>query len=99
MTLKLYTQPRCGYCVTLMEVLDKTGLDYDTINIQEDATAKKFMIAEGHKTVPQLYFNNHKINNIDTEKITPEYIKSSVELLSEIEDKWPWQDSGIEQGI
>lgn len=94
--LRLYTQPRCGYCTILRAVLDQTDIEYEVIDIVDDETAKKFIIAEGHRTVPQLYYKHYKINNIDTDKITPEYIINAVAIYADIEETWPWQDSGIE---
>tara|TARA_R100000353_G_scaffold35952_6_gene28684 strand:- start:6884 stop:7084 length:201 start_codon:yes stop_codon:yes gene_type:complete len=48
--------------------LKNWGYEYEVINIQEDEEAKAFIVLdEGHKTVPQLYYNNINVNRgIDT---------------------------------
>lgn len=93
----LYTQPRCGYCEMMKSLLDKTGYTYYTINIQEDPKALAFIKSQGHKVVPQLYVNEQHVNKKDTKEYTSEELFG---IISEHLDKpWPWQDSGIEQGL
>ena len=33
------------------------NIDYEEINIDDDSSALYFMKSEGHKTVPQIYYN------------------------------------------
>ena len=94
--LILYTQPRCSYCHVLQKILDSTIYKYSVIDITENDTAKKFIQAEGHTTVPQLYYGIHKINNIPTIEITPQYIEKSIKLVEEVNEEWAWVDSGVE---
>lgn len=39
-------------------LLQENGFMYREVNIEEVYTAKEFIIENGHKTVPQIYFNN-----------------------------------------
>lgn len=96
MAIVLYTQPKCTYCNIMKEKLDRTGFTYYVINIQEDAKALKFMKDQGHRTVPQLYAHDKHINKKNTQDYTHEELSR---LISEAMDSWPWQDSGIEQGM
>jgi glutaredoxin len=38
--------------------LEKNGIAYSTVNVLEDTIALEFIKSQGHKTVPQIYFNN-----------------------------------------
>jgi glutaredoxin len=93
----LYTQPNCSFCDDMKSMLDQTGYTYYTINIKENAEALEFMKTQGHRVVPQLYANKQHINKKEnTQDYTPEELSR---LITEAMDSWPWQDSGIEQGI
>jgi glutaredoxin len=96
MSIILYTQPKCPYCDILKEMLDTTGFTYYTINIREDVTALKFMKTQGHTTVPQLYVDDNHVNKKNTQDYTQQELYESI---TKAMDNWPWQDSGIEQGI
>lgn len=98
MEVKLYTQPNCGFCDLMKEMLDKVRISYYTINIKEDKTALAFMKEQGHRTVPQLYANDVHINtNPNTREYTPDELERLI--IEATSREWPWQDSGIEQGI
>lgn len=66
--LRLYTKNNCSFCDLMKNKLKNWGYEYEVINIQEDEEAKAFIVLdEGHKTVPQLYYNNINVNRgIDT---------------------------------
>ena len=36
-------------------MLKLKGVDYTEIKIDEDSSAKEFVLSEGHRTVPQIY--------------------------------------------
>jgi glutaredoxin-like protein NrdH len=98
MSITLYTQPQCPFCDIMKEMLDETGFTYYTINIKNDAAALNFIKEQGHRTVPQLYANDIHINKkTNTQDYTSEEL---FKLISEaLEQEWPWQDSGVEQGM
>ena len=56
--LTLYTKPNCPYCDRAKIWLEKNGIAYSTVNVLEDTSALEFIKSQGHKTVPQIYFNN-----------------------------------------
>lgn len=66
--LRLYTKNNCSFCDLMKNKLKNWGYEYEIINIEEDEEAKAFIVLdEGHKTVPQLYYNNINVNRgIDT---------------------------------
>ncbi len=89
-SLRLYTQNNCGYCVTMKNKLDSWGIKYETINISESAVGKQFLKEQGLTTVPQLFFNDLKLNNVDTEQFDHHALLKSMRTV------WPGQDSGVE---
>jgi len=87
---KLYTQNDCPYCVLIREKLDEWGIEYDVINISYDKDAKLFLKEKGHRTVPQLYYEDIHLNKVDTEAFTLNL------LLSEKRFAEDGQDWGVE---
>jgi len=45
--------PRCDEAKRLLEIL---GYEYQEIRIDQDDEARNFLINEGHKSVPQIYY-------------------------------------------
>lgn len=98
MSIRLYTQPNCGFCDLMKEMLDKVKISYYTIDIKEDEMALAFIKEQGHRTVPQLYANDVHINtNPNTREYTPDELERLI--IEATSREWPWVDSGIEQGI
>ena len=107
----LYTQPNCNWCIILEEKVKEAEIDYEKIDITENISAKKFLKAEGHTTVPQLYYKHHHLNTMETKKISADFLQNSIalykdmdtinDLMDSIEEEttdkdWPNQDSGVE---
>jgi len=53
--ITLYTKDHCPFCAQAKALLEKNDIPYEEVNIIKDSSAKQFVLAEGHKTVPQLY--------------------------------------------
>ena len=87
MIVTLYTQPLCGFCDLMKSMLDEVNVKY-----------RDFIKNEGHRTVPQLYLGETHLNKkADTRDYTPQELYNII--LEANNNSWPWQDSGIEQGI
>lgn len=56
--LTIYSTPWCGYCHRLMRQLDRAGVAYRSVDIEQDATAADFVmqVNEGNQTVPTVVF-------------------------------------------
>jgi mycoredoxin len=56
--LVLYTTTWCGYCARLKRQLDREGIGYDEVNIEEDEAAAETVMAinGGNQTVPTVVF-------------------------------------------
>jgi len=54
----MYTTPWCGYCHRLKSQLDREGIEYDVVDIEQqpDAAAIVESANNGNQTVPTLVF-------------------------------------------
>jgi mycoredoxin len=56
--LTMYTTPWCGYCHRLKSQLDREGIGYETVDIEQDPAAAGFVMSVngGNQTVPTVRF-------------------------------------------
>ncbi|WP_104526465.1 mycoredoxin [Blastococcus atacamensis] len=56
----MYTTSWCGYCVRLKKMMQREGIDYAEVNIEEDANAADIVMQAngGNRTVPTLVFRD-----------------------------------------
>ncbi len=56
--LTVYSTTWCGYCVRLKKLLDREGIRYAEVNIEEDDTAAELGggVKGGDRTVPTVIF-------------------------------------------
>ena len=54
----MYTTPWCGYCHRLKSQLDREGIAYDVVDIEQDPSAADIVMAanRGNQTVPTLVY-------------------------------------------
>ncbi|KJF20016.1 NrdH-redoxin [Rhodococcus sp. ACPA4] len=52
MSITVYTKPACVQCNATYRALDKAGLEYDIIDITEDAEARDYVMALGYLQAP-----------------------------------------------
>ena len=57
-TVTMFSTTWCGYCRRLKSQMDRAGIGYTEVNIEEDETAAEFVreVNEGNQTVPTLLF-------------------------------------------
>jgi mycoredoxin len=60
MKLTLYTTTWCGYCVRLKRMLEREGIPFTEVNIEEDASAAEIVmnVNGGNQTVPTVVLEN-----------------------------------------
>lgn len=56
--ITVYSKNNCPYCVQAKKLLDSKGVTYEEVKIDENQTAREFILAAGHRTVPQIYQDN-----------------------------------------
>lgn len=56
----MYTTTWCGYCVRLKKGLERAGVEFDEVNIEDDPHAEEFVLAVngGRATVPTFVLAN-----------------------------------------
>ncbi|MXG91652.1 mycoredoxin [Nocardioides flavescens] len=56
----MYTTPWCGYCHRLKSQLDREGITYDVVDIEQDPAAAKVVETAngGNQTVPTLVYSD-----------------------------------------
>ncbi len=54
----VYTTPWCGYCVRLKKLMQREGIEYAEVDIEQDAAAADLVMQAngGNRTVPTLLF-------------------------------------------
>lgn len=58
MRLTMYSTPWCGYCHRLRSQLDREGIPYHVVDIEQDPTAADIVmqVNHGNQTVPTLVY-------------------------------------------
>lgn len=61
--LTMYTTRWCGDCRLARRVLDKHGIDYQLVDITDDAKARRYVekINGGYRSVPTIVFPSLKV--------------------------------------
>jgi glutaredoxin-like protein NrdH len=54
--LTVYSKPVCPYCDMAKNFLTKNNFEFDVVDISEDPAAREFIMSQGHRTVPQIYW-------------------------------------------
>lgn len=60
MTFTMYSTPWCGYCHRLRSQLDREGITYDVVDIEQvpEAAAIVEKVNNGNQTVPTLVYSD-----------------------------------------
>jgi glutaredoxin 3 len=53
--ITVYSKNNCPYCVQAKSLLELKGIKFEEVKIDETPKAREFVVAEGHRTVPQIY--------------------------------------------
>lgn len=58
MKLTVYSKTVCPYCAQAKNYLKNNNIDFEEINIEESIDAMNFVRSAGHRTVPQIYYQD-----------------------------------------
>lgn len=60
MTFTMYSTPWCGYCHRLKGQLEREGITFETVDIEQDPAAAEVVmkVNNGNQTVPTLVFSD-----------------------------------------
>lgn len=53
--LTVYSKNHCPFCDQAKALLKSKSIPFEEIKIDETPEAREFIVAEGHRTVPQIY--------------------------------------------
>ena len=53
--LTVYSKNHCPFCNQATALLTKWDVPFKEVKIDQDPTAKDFVVGQGHRTVPQIY--------------------------------------------
>ncbi len=53
--LTVYSKNNCPFCVQAKNLLALKNIPFEEIKVDENPEAREFIVAEGHRTVPQIY--------------------------------------------
>lgn len=76
--ITLYSKPHCPYCDMAKQYLTKHEFEYEVIDISENEEARDFLIAEGHRTMPQIYYKGKLLiegGGMALNRLQPEYVR------------------------
>ncbi len=59
MTITVYSRPGCVQCNATYRALDKAGLQYEVVDITEDADARDYVMSLGHLQAPVVVADSH----------------------------------------
>lgn len=69
--IKIYSTQSCPYCVTLKEFLKEKGVEFEDINVAQDAQAREEMISKsGQMGVPVADIDGEIVIGFDKGKIS-----------------------------
>lgn len=76
----VFWRPGCGFCSSLLGGLERSGLDFDRVNIWEDEEAAALVrsVADGNETVPTVRVR-------DVALVNP----TATEVLREVQERAP----------
>ena len=65
--IEIYTTNYCPFCVKAKSLLKKKGIKFSEINVSNDETMREKMslMANGARSVPQIFANNVHIGDCD----------------------------------
>lgn len=53
--LTVYSKNNCPFCEQAKHLLKTNGFEYEEIKIDENPEAREWLVAQGHRTAPQIY--------------------------------------------
>lgn len=54
--LTIYSKSGCAGCVSAASYLESLNIPYNVLKIDDNTAAKEFILSQGHRQVPQIYF-------------------------------------------
>jgi glutaredoxin-like protein NrdH len=65
----VYTKPSCVQCDMTKRMLDRMGVEYETVDITEDSAAMEMVLGLGFKSAPVVITDNDSWAGFNPDKI------------------------------
>ena len=88
--ITVYSKTVCPYCVQAKNYLKQKNINFREINIEQDEQAREFIMSEGHRTVPQIYFHGKLFVEggwAGLSKMTTQEILDEIDLRSSLQNQ------------
>jgi glutaredoxin len=88
--LTIYSKNNCPFCVMAKNYLQSKNINFREINIEQDQDAMELMRQQGHRTVPQIYYQGRLFVQggwTGLSKLTTEDIISEIQLRDSLADQ------------
>jgi|ETNmetMinimDraft_5_1059913.scaffolds.fasta_scaffold154900_2 glutaredoxin-like protein NrdH len=56
--ITVYSKNTCAHCVNTKQYLEEHNIEYKEVNLDTNEEAKRWIIKQGFRTVPQIYKDN-----------------------------------------
>ena len=63
--IRVYTTKVCPYCFIAKRVLERNGLAYTEISVEDPELRQQLVQRSGRKTVPQIYIGDYHVGGSD----------------------------------
>jgi glutaredoxin len=80
--LTIYSKNNCPLCDRAKRFLESKKIEYQDINIEDDPEARAFVQAQGHRSVPQIYYMGKLFVSGELSKMSRQQILDEIELRS-----------------
>ena len=65
-TITLYTTTFCPYCVLAKQLLDRKGVSYDELRVDDKPALREEMVGRSRRfTVPQIFIDDYHVGGFD----------------------------------
>lgn len=82
--ITVYSKAGCGYCDLAKNYLTKNNIQFEEIRVDLDSTQREWIIVQGHKTVPQIYYKGKVLvegGGMPLSKMDPTEVKQLMENI------------------
>lgn len=69
MTVTVYTKPSCVQCNATFKALDKSGIQYDVVDISQNDEAREYVMALGYLQAPVVTVGNEHWSGFRPDRI------------------------------
>ena len=88
--LTIYSKNNCPFCTQAKSLLKSKNIDFREVKIDEDVSAKDFVLGQGHRTVPQIYLGNklfveggfHGLSKLTEDQLTEDQLKERLNAIT-----------------